>query len=113
VLLASALGLLSTHVEMAGIELLEEKERLREVAVLGAIATVGLAMALLTLSAFLVVAFWDTQRLLVLGLLALGYLLLGGWALVSFRNRIARHPNPFAATVAELHKDRSRLHRQQ
>jgi uncharacterized membrane protein YqjE len=113
-LLASTLGLLATHVELAGIELLEEKERLKELAVVGAIAIVGLGMALLALSALLVAAFWDNNRLLVLGLLALGYFILGVWALRAFRSRIAAHVNPFAITVAELHKDRERLqHRQQ
>ncbi len=108
-LLSSALGLLQSHVELAGVELQEEKERLRQAAAVGVLAVIGLGMGLLMFSALLVVAFWDSHRLLVLGLLTLGYLAIGIGAVAFMRRRLSDQPQPFAATLAELEKDRERL----
>jgi len=108
-LLSGMLGLLQSHVELAGVELQEEKERLRQGAALLVLALVGLGMGLLMLSALLVVAFWDSHRLLVLALLTLGYLAMGIAAAVMLRRQLADQPQPFAATLAELEKDRERL----
>lgn len=106
---AAVLGLLETHVAILGVELAEEKERLRELVVLAALAAAGITLGLLTLSAFLVVAFWDSYRLQVLAALTLVYLGLGIWAMLAFTRSAARHPNPLTTSVAELAKDRERL----
>src|SRR5512134_2011214 len=66
-LLGAAVGLLGTHVELFGLELQEEKERLRELLLLGILAGAGLTLGLLLASAFLVMLFWDSYRLQVLG----------------------------------------------
>lgn len=108
-LLSSALGLLQSHVELAGIELQEEKERLRQATVLVVLAVTGFALGLLMLSGLLVVAFWDSHRVLVLTLLTVGYLAMGVGAVVVLRRHLTDQPQPFAATLAELEKDRERL----
>jgi uncharacterized membrane protein YqjE len=108
-LLGAALGLLGTHVELLGVEIQEEKERLRELLVLAMLAAAGLTLGLLLASAFLVILFWDHYRLAVLGALVLVWLGLAAWALAAMRRRLASHPNPFAASVAELDKDRAHL----
>jgi uncharacterized membrane protein YqjE len=108
-LLGAAIGLLGTHVELLGVELQEEKERLRELLVLAILAGAGLTLGLLLASAFLVVLFWDSYRLPVLGGLILAYLGLSAWAFAAMRRRLAAHPNTFAASVTELEKDRERL----
>lgn len=108
-LLGAALGLLGAHVELLGLELQEEKERLRELLLLAVLACAGLTLGLLLASAFLVLLFWDSYRLTVLGALTLGALGLGAWAIAGLRRRLAEHPNTFAASVAELEKDRAHL----
>jgi len=108
-LLGAAVGLLGTHVELFGLELQEEKERLRELLLLGILAGAGLTLGLLLASAFLVVLFWDSYRLQVLGALILACLGLSAWAFAALRRRLTAHPNPFAASVAELERDRQHL----
>jgi uncharacterized membrane protein YqjE len=111
-LLGAALGLLGTHVELLGVELQEEKERLRELLLLAVLAGASLTLGLLLASVFLVVLFWDSYRLQVLGALVLAWLGLSAWTFAALRRRLADHPNTFAASVAELDKDRQRLKRE-
>lgn len=108
-LLGSALGLLGTHVELLGVEIQEEKERLRELLLLAILAGAGLTLGLLLASAFLVILFWDSYRLLVLGILVLAWLGMSAWAFAALRRGMAEHPNTFAASVAELEKDREHI----
>lgn len=108
-LLGAGLGLLGAHVELLGLEIQEEKERLRGLVVLAILAGAGLTLGLLLASAFLVLLFWDSYRLPVLGALVLGWLGLSAWALAGLRRGLADHPNPFAASAAELEKDREHL----
>ena len=59
----------------------------------------------------LVAAFWDTHRLLVLGLLAGAFLTAGiaAWAMAVSKTRTK--PKLFAASLSELRKDRQQLTR--
>jgi uncharacterized membrane protein YqjE len=111
-LLGAALGLLGTHVELLGIEIQEEKERLRQIVVLAILAGAGVTLGLLLASAFIVLLFWDSYRLQALGALVLVWLGLAAWALAGLRRGLAEHPNPFAASVAELERDREHLRHQ-
>lgn len=108
-LLGAALGLLGTHVELLGVEIQEEKERLREMLVLAVLAGAGLTLGLLLASAFLVTLFWDSHRLLVLGLLVIACLGMSAWAFAALRRRLDTHPNPFEVSVAQLEKDREHI----
>lgn len=109
-LATGVLGLLATHIELIGVELQEEKHRLIEVAVLGACSLVLFAMVLLLATFCIVVWQWDSHRLeTIIGLTVL-YAALGAAALFTMKSKLSTHPNPFAATAAELEKDRERLH---
>jgi uncharacterized membrane protein YqjE len=109
-LATGVLGLIGTHIELIGVELQEEKNRLIEVAALGACALVLFAMVLLLATFGIVVWQWDSHRLeTIIGLTVL-YALLGAAALFAAKSKLAAHPNPFAATAAELEKNRERLH---
>jgi uncharacterized membrane protein YqjE len=108
-LVTNTLGLLSAHVQLFGVELQEEKERLVELAVLGACALVLFSMALLLVTLLVIAALWDNYRLQsIIGLILL-YAGLGVAALATIRRKLDAHPNPFAATAAELDKDLNRL----
>ncbi len=99
-----ALEPLRPRIELLGLELAEERERLIRVLIWGAIALLLLALGLLTAVVLLALSFWE-QRLWVLGCLALA-LLLGGVFIVVRVLRDARHrPHPFQSSVAELAKD--------
>jgi uncharacterized membrane protein YqjE len=108
-LVTGTLGLLSVHVQLFGVELQQEKERIAELAVLGACALVLFGMVLLLVTLLIAVAFWDSYRLQALGALALLYAVFGVAAVVAIRRKLDAHPNPFAATAEELEKDIHRL----
>ena len=61
-LVGSAIGLLQTRLELVGIELAEEKERLMGVLFLGLAAMMLATMALISLTVLVAIAFWDTYR---------------------------------------------------
>jgi uncharacterized membrane protein YqjE len=108
-LATGALGLVAAHVELVGVEIQQEKERVAELAVLGACALVLFGMALLLVTLLIVAALWDSYRLFAIGGLAVVYFALGAYAVASIRRKLDAHPNPFAGTAAELDKDRERL----
>jgi uncharacterized membrane protein YqjE len=56
-----------------------------------------------------VVAFWNTDRLLVLGLLAGFFLAVGLAAGAVAMHKARTKPRPFAASLQELYKDRTQL----
>jgi uncharacterized membrane protein YqjE len=58
---------------------------------------------------WLVVAYWDTNRMLVLGLLTGAFLGGGALALAALAFRVRTGPRLFANTIAELEKDREAL----
>lgn len=93
------------RVELLALELHEEKLRLIQTLVwIGVVVGTG-AMTVVFASLTLVVLFWDSARLAVVGGLAAFY----GLALVAsvafFRRHLARQPRPFAATREELKED--------
>ncbi len=70
---------------------------------------VFLALGLVMFSFLIVAAFWDSYRLHAVGGLAAFYLLLGFVTAAVIRQQQRQRPRLFAATLAELHKDRRQL----
>jgi len=105
-LLATAVGLLHTRLELLATELHEEKIRLLSLVAYGLAAVLLLSFGAVFLVVFLTVLFWDSNRLLVLGLGT--FLLLGGGLLaLTAALRLARAGSRlFSASLAELRKDR-------
>jgi len=105
------LGLLRTRLELVAVEYTEERDRItRQVALL----LVGLACLLFALffGAFAIIAYyWDTYRITaILGVA--GLFGAAGAALLWRRAEVSTtSPVPFAATVAELEKDRAAIGR--
>jgi len=106
---ASALALVRTRLELAALEFSEEHERKKSWALLVGVAAVAFGFAMLAASAFVVVLFWDTHRLPALAGLVIVYLLTGLVALWRLDVRQRTDPPPFAATLAELERDRQWL----
>jgi len=107
----SLVALLATRAELASVEFSEERERLTQR--LGLVAAGGLllAFAALFVGAFVIVLFWDTHRLWAIAAVAFAHLV-AGLILLSKARAVGRDaPSPFAATVAELKKDRELLER--
>jgi uncharacterized membrane protein YqjE len=108
-LVANTLGLISSHARLLGVELQQEKERVAELAILGGVALVMFSMVMLLVTFLVIAAFWDSYRLQSVAGLALLYALFGLAAGLAIRRKLDSHPNPFAATAAEIEKDIERL----
>ena len=102
-------ALVQTRIEIFASEIDEERTRLARIAMLAAAAALCIALAVVLLVFFLVVLFWDTDRLLAIGVLA-GVFAVGGIAAcVGLRAAVSERPKFLSATLAELRKDRTKL----
>jgi uncharacterized membrane protein YqjE len=103
------LAVVQTRIEIFASEIDEERARLARIAVLAAVAALCVALAVVLLVFLLVVLFWDTNRLLAIGVLA-GVFAVGGIvACLGLRAAISQRPKFLSATLAELRKDRTKL----
>ena len=108
-LTGSLIAILSTRLELLANELQEERLRLTQMLLLALVALFCLGTGLMLLNAFIVVLFWDDHRLLALGLLSLVYLVAGAAVAMVVRVKAQAGSKLFAASVAELDKDRQAL----
>jgi uncharacterized membrane protein YqjE len=103
------LSILSTRLELLGVEAAEQGVRIGALLALGALALLFAGFALALFSFGIAVLFWDSHRLAAIFGLALAYAAITALAVLRIRQRIADHPAPFAATVAELKADAQAL----
>lgn len=95
-----------TRLELATVEFEEARARAAENLVLVLVAAAAFAFALLAASMLIVVLFWDTYRIAALVGMTLVYLLIGVFALWRLSEHKKADPPAFAATLAELERDR-------
>lgn len=106
---ATAIGAAQTRLELLSTEAEEHIVRLSRLCLLAACALLLLTLGVLLATAFVLILFWDTHRLAAAGLLALAYLA-GGIGIALYARKEARaQPRLFAASLAELAKDRKEL----
>jgi len=106
---ASLLGLVRTRLELASVELAEERDRVQYQVTSLVVAIALFMFALLFAATWIVVYFWDTSRLTAIAIVALVFAA-AGVALLMLRSQAARAaPMPFAATIAEFERDRAAL----
>lgn len=103
------LAILQTRLEIFASEIDEQRALLARIAVLAAVAAFCLGLAVILFVLFVVVLFWDANRLLAIGVLG-GVFGAGGLAaLLMLQAAVRRRPKLLSATLAELRKDRSKL----
>ncbi len=108
-LLATLAGIAHTRIELLGVEVEEQVARLTSM-LLWTIVSVFLAFTTVVLIAVaILVAFWDTNRILVAVLLATGFAVLVLISWLRVRALARGRPHLFQATLEELAKDRDRL----
>ena len=103
------LAIVQTRLELFASEIDEQRALLARIALLAAVAAFCLGIAVILSVLFVVVLFWDTNRLLAIGALAGGLGAAGIVALLMLRAAVRARPRLLAATLAELRKDRSKL----
>lgn len=105
-LAANIAALLETRLELASVELAEERERLKSMIVLLITSVVALAFAGLAATAGVIAYFWDTHRMGAIIGVTVFYAAVAGFALWRMAELRRDAPPPFEATLAELQKDR-------
>ena len=107
-LLGTSLTLLQTRLHLLATELEEERQRLLVSLLWTAVAVLAIGIGLFFTALFLTVLFWE-QRLLVAGLSASVFLLVGIVAACLARRLWSSPSGLFAASLAELSSDRAAL----
>jgi uncharacterized membrane protein YqjE len=105
-IVSSVFAIFETRLELIGIELAQEKERLIGVLFLGLAAMMLCMMALITLTVLVAIAFWDTYRWQSLVVITLVYVLVAVLCALRARSGLLDAPNVFDSTIAEFRKDR-------
>lgn len=108
-LAASLVAIAHTRLELLSTDLEEERARLVSVLVMLFVALFCLGVGVVLLAILVAVVFWDSHRLLALAGLAGIFLVGGAAALGCARHTLKTKPRLFAASLAELSKDRQHL----
>lgn len=106
---SSVAAMVQTRLELASVELSEEKSRLLRMALLALVGLIFFGLSLFALTGLIVLLFWDNYRVQALGAVVVVYLLLSAICLLAARNIIRNSPPMFEATLAEIDKDRESL----
>jgi uncharacterized membrane protein YqjE len=102
---STLVAIIHTRVELLSTDVEHTKAQAISLLVLALAAFFFIGIGVVLVTILLVVAFWDTHRLLVLGSLA-GFFLVEGLTVGAIVAHKARsRPRPFAASLAELYKD--------
>jgi len=98
-----------TRTRLAATEIEEQALRLIEILIWVTAALFFLASAILFAAILVVLAYWDTNRLLAAGLLAALFVSIGTGAALFARQLLRERPKLLATTLAELERDRDTL----
>jgi uncharacterized membrane protein YqjE len=110
-LLAVLVSAAETRVGILATELQEERVRLGRLVLFGGAALFCLGLGIVLLSVFLVVLYWNSDRLAILGLLSGLFLGLGVVNAIVLAVIVRGYKRPFGETVDVLAKDRQSLER--
>ncbi|OIR05610.1 hypothetical protein GALL_123540 [mine drainage metagenome] len=106
---STLLAIIQTRIELLGNEIEEERLRVRQMLFYGSVALFFLGMTIMLLTVFVVVVFWDSYRLQVLGGLTLLFLVAGLSFWYALRSIARARPRLFSTTLSELSDDIDRL----
>lgn len=98
-----------TRLELLANELEEERLHFEQTLLYSGIALLFFGLSIMLLTVFIVVAFWGSQRLLVLGSLAALFFIAGLLVWNASRNLIRKKSKLFSTSLAELSSDRNQL----
>jgi len=108
-MLATAIGVAHTRLELLTTELQEEIHRVAEIMVYTAIAVLAAGVGLFLLALVIIFAFWDTHRLAASIAVTAAVFLIAVVAGLVLRAKLHAKPPMLDATIAELKKDRAAL----
>jgi len=110
-LMATAIGIAQTRLELLSTELQEEVHRAAEIVVWTLVALLAALIGLFMLGLVIIFIFWDTHRIVASIAVTGGLALIAVTAGLVLRAKIRSRPRLFDATLTELAKDRASLMR--
>lgn len=108
-LLATALGIAHTRLELFTTEIEEELHRVAEILLWMFVVVFFAGLTVLMLAFVIVVVFWDDHRILAASLTTLGFLVITGVAVLIVRSKARARPKLLEATIEEIRRDREAL----
>ncbi len=108
-ILATLLDLGRTRIELIAVEIEEQIEHAAKLLLWGIAAVYFGSLALLLLAFTIVIAFWDTHRMLAAIGVTAAFALAAGGAGLSVRKRLRQRPRILTATTTELRRDADAL----
>jgi uncharacterized membrane protein YqjE len=108
-LLATAIGIVQTRLELLSTELREEIHRVAEIMVWTAVALLSAGVGLFLLALVVIFVFWDTHRMVASIAVTSAFFLVAIGAVLVLRAKVRAKPPLLDATLAELKKDRATL----
>lgn len=106
-LFSTALSLLQVRLELLAVEIQEEKTRVVGLIAYSIAAVLLLGAGAIFVAVFVTVLLWDSNRLLALGVFSVLFLAGGTICLLAARRLAGTPSGLFAASLAELSKDRA------
>jgi len=108
-MVSTLITIVSTRLELIANEIQEERLRLGQVALFALMSVFFFGMAILFLSIFITVLFWEEHRLAVTSGLCTLFIFLGVLMAVLSRKKAQSGPGLFSVSIAELAKDKEQL----
>jgi uncharacterized membrane protein YqjE len=108
-MLAIVVGMAKTRLGLLAVEARLELNRIWPLLAVTVLALIFVAMALLMLSLLVIVAYWETSRLLAIGCLLGLYVAATAATLLILQRRARNASSLFATSLSELSKDHSEL----
>lgn len=106
---ASLVSIAHTRLELLSTDIAEEREHVISLLAMGLLALFCLGVGIVLLAILIAVAFWESHRLMALGGLAAFFLAAGAGVAWLAMHKARTRPRLFAASLAELSKDRQHL----
>jgi uncharacterized membrane protein YqjE len=108
-LLATVVGIGRTRLELFTVEVREELRRVADVLLWGAVAVLAAAGGVFFAGLGIIFIFWDTHRILAVGLVTAAYFVIAGLAALNIRSMLRERPSFLQATLGELARDEAEL----
>jgi uncharacterized membrane protein YqjE len=108
-LLATAIGIAQTRLELLTTELQEEMHRVAEIMLWATVALLAAGIGLFLLALVIIFVFWDTHRVLASIVVTSVFFAIAAIAGLVLNAKVRSKPPLLDATLAELKKDRASL----
>ncbi len=108
-LTSTLVAIVHTRLELLSTDLEEDRERLMSLVILSLIALFSLVIAVVLVTITIVIAFWDSYRVLALASISGVFIIVGIATWLAAVRQAKKKPKIFAASLLELVKDRQHL----